>query len=166
LERQLLHTAYLLTGSNEGDRACILQQCREELNRTAGNIVRASALYETAAWGKEDLPAHLNQALKLETNLEPESLLAAIHAIENKLGRVRQEKWGLRSIDIDIIYFGNRVIRTDVLTIPHPLIQQRRFVLVPICEIAGTLEHPVLRVTNETLLAGCSDHLSVVKYQN
>lgn len=160
-----MHTVYLLTGSNEGDRAHTLQQCREELNLRAGNIVQASALYETAAWGKEDLPAHINQALKLETALEPESLLGIIHTIEHKLGRVRQEKWGIRNIDIDIIYFDDQVIQTDVLVIPHPLIQERRFALVPICEIAGMLKHPLLQITNESLLAECRDNLSVVIYQ-
>lgn len=159
-----MHTAYLLTGSNDGDRASLLQQCCEELGM-AGTIVQRSAVYETAAWGKEGLPAHLNQALKLETSLEPETLLETIQAIEKTMGRTRQERWGIRRLDIDIIYFDNLVINSDELVVPHPLLQERRFALIPICEIAGPLLHPIFKKTNEMLLAECTDSLSVVRYQ-
>jgi 2-amino-4-hydroxy-6-hydroxymethyldihydropteridine diphosphokinase len=157
-----LHCAYLLMGSNLGNRLIQLQQAREALS-TYGAVLQASSIYETAAWGKESLPPHYNQALRLQTVLSPLELLQAIHLIEQQLGRVRQEQWGVRSIDIDIIYFDNIILETPQLTIPHIWMQQRRFVLEPLCEIAPQYLHPVFKETNTTLLNRCTDSLSVSK---
>jgi 2-amino-4-hydroxy-6-hydroxymethyldihydropteridine diphosphokinase len=156
-----MYSVYLLTGSNEGDRLQQLNLAAELLREKAGAVVAQSRIYETASWGLEDLPPHYNQALHLQTTLEPLGLLESIREIENKLGRVRQQKWGLRSIDIDIIYFENFVIQRPQLCIPHPLMQERRFVLAPLCEIAPKQMHPVLLKTTETLLETCSDRLQV-----
>lgn len=156
-----MYSVYLLTGSNEGDRRRQLHLACKLLGEQAGAIVAQSRIYETASWGLEDLPPHYNQALHLETLLEPPELLELIRQIENELGRVRQQKWGLRSIDIDIIYFENFIIQRPQLCIPHPLMQERRFVLEPMAEIAPELIHPVLLKTTEALLATCRDPLSV-----
>jgi 2-amino-4-hydroxy-6-hydroxymethyldihydropteridine diphosphokinase len=161
----MMYSVYLITGSNQGDRAVQLSSVLDELRQHAGTVAQTSEVYETEAWGREGLPAHLNQAILLKTALEPLALLAVLQQIERRLGRVRQERWGVRSIDIDIIYFEDRVIDLPDLKIPHPLLQERKFVLVPLTEIAAEWIHPVYGKTNATLLKECLDHLGVAPVQ-
>lgn len=156
--------AYLLLGSNLGDRAALLQGAREYLAATAGEIVAASQLYETAAWGREDQPAYLNQALSVQTGLSAPALLAACLATEQRAGRERLERWGSRTLDVDVLFFGDEIIDTPALTVPHPRLAERRFVLVPLAEIASALVHPQLGETVATLLARCPDPLPVRRW--
>ena len=153
--------AYLLLGSNLGDRAALLAAARQELAATAGEIVAESGLYETAAWGREDQPAFLNQALAVRTALRPEALLAACLAAEQQAGRQRLEHWGSRTLDVDILLFGAEIIDTPTLTVPHPRLPERRFALVPLAEVAGGLVHPQLHESIEALLLHCPDLLPV-----
>ena len=153
--------AYLLLGSNLGNRTALLAQARARLTATAGAIVAASGLYETAAWGREDQPAFLNQALALRTVLSPAELLAVCLAAEQAAGRERQEHWGSRTLDVDILFFGHETITTPTLSVPHPRLAARRFALVPLAEIASALIHPQLGETVVTLLARCPDPLPV-----
>lgn len=161
----MTHTAYLLLGSNQGDRLSLIQAALKAIDsHEAISISAQSSLYETAAWGKENLPPHINIAVAVNTSLAPIELLDAVQAIEQELGRERIEKWGVRTMDIDIIYYDNVVMETSRLTIPHPWLQERRFVLVPLNEIAPTMQHPKLLETNATLLAQCKDTLAVNLY--
>ena len=158
-----MNLVYLLIGSNEGDRLNQLNLACTLLEEKTGKITTRSSIFETAAWGIEDLPPHYNQALMLETEMNSEDLLEVIHEIEHQLGRKRQIKWGLRSIDIDIIYFNDEIINTPNLTIPHALMQERNFVLSPLAEIAPEFIHPILLMTNKKLLEISKDPLSVQK---
>lgn len=161
----MMYSVYLITGSNQGDRAAQLTHVLDELRQHAGKVAQTSKVYETEAWGRAGLPAHLNQAILLETALEPLALLSLLQQIEHRLGRVRQERWGVRSIDIDIIYFEDRIIDLPELKIPHPLLQERNFVLVPLAEMAPDWLHPVLQKTNATLLKESLDQLKVTPMQ-
>lgn len=154
---------YLLLGSNEGDRQAWLQQAVEQL-AALGNINSQSALYQTAAWGIEDQPAFLNMALRLQTELHPLELLQKIHDIEQHLGRQRTLKWGQRTLDIDILFYGDAVIDLPELKVPHPYLQERRFALVPLNEITPDFLHPGLNKTISQLLDECPDKLEVEKY--
>lgn len=156
-----MSVVYLLIGSNEGNRQEQLQKAILLLNQKAGKITGKSSIYETDSWGIEDLPDHYNQALCLETEKTPFELLDLIHKIENELGRKRQEKWGLRSIDIDIIYFDNLVLNEDQLIIPHPLLQKRNFALAPLAELAPHFLHPLLKKPNIELFYLSQDRLKV-----
>ena len=156
--------AYLLLGSNLGDRAALLRQARARLAATAGVIEAESDFYETAAWGREDQPAFLNQALAVRTALSPADLLAACLATEQQAGRERRERWGSRTLDVDILFFGEAIIATPTLIVPHPRLVERRFALVPLAEIAGSRQHPQLCETIDTLLAHCADPLPVVRW--
>lgn len=156
--------AYLLLGSNLGERTALLGTARQELAATAGEIIAASGLYETAAWGREDQPAFLNQALAVRTWLRPEALLAACQATEQRAGRQRLEHWGSRTLDVDILLFGDEIIDTPTLSVPHPRLAERRFALVPLAEIARASRHPQLRETMETLLRSCPDPLPVLPW--
>lgn len=155
--------AYLLLGSNIGDRAAHLQQARHTLAATAGTVVAASAFYETAAWGVEDQPAFLNQVLAIQTTLDAPALLAACLATEQQAGRERIQRWAARTLDVDILLYGDAVIDTPTLSVPHPALPGRRFALTPLAEVAPQLVHPQLGRTIAELLADCPDSLAVVK---
>jgi 2-amino-4-hydroxy-6-hydroxymethyldihydropteridine diphosphokinase len=155
---------YLLLGSNLGDRNKFINEALVEIDRRIGKIFIKSAVYETEAWGKEDQPGFLNIAVGLSTILTPLAVLEAALQIELDLGRIREEKWGSRLIDIDIILFGDKIIKEgDKLQIPHPHMQDRKFVLAPLAEIAPDQVHPVLKLTIMEILERLSDNLAVSK---
>ncbi|MEJ8757175.1 2-amino-4-hydroxy-6-hydroxymethyldihydropteridine diphosphokinase [Pontibacter sp. H259] len=155
---------YLLLGGNLGDRILYLQQARESITAQVGSITQASAIYETAAWGKTDQPSFLNQVLEVATGLTPEQVLQIINQIEHDLGRERLEHWGARVIDIDILFYDDLVQQSQRLTIPHPQLHLRRFTLLPLHELAPDLQHPVLNKSITQLLEHCPDALEVKKY--
>ncbi|WBA42269.1 2-amino-4-hydroxy-6-hydroxymethyldihydropteridine diphosphokinase [Hymenobacter canadensis] len=153
--------AYLLLGSNLGDRATILQEARQYLSEAAGPVVAASGLYETAAWGVEDQPPFLNQALSIQTSFSPTHLLQVCLATEQQAGRVREVRWGARTLDVDILLYGQEIVDLPDLQIPHPRLPERRFALAPLAEIASAIWHPTLQCTVAELLAACPDKLPV-----
>jgi len=141
-----------------------LQLAATNTEKYIGNIVAASSLYQTAAWGKTDQPDFLNQVLIVETELSAADTLSVLLAIEEKMGRVRTEKNAPRIIDIDILFFNDDIIQEKDLIIPHPEIQNRLFVLTPLNELAPNYIHPVLAKTIHELLLGCKDVLNVKKF--
>jgi len=158
-------TAYLLLGGNLGDRMANLKKAIELLNDKVGGVLSVSSLYETAAWGKTDQPAFLNQAVALKTRLSALEVLDFALNIEQELGRVRKDKWGERLIDIDLILFGDQVINIpDKLQVPHPHMQHRKFVMEPLAEIAPDVLHPVLGETMLSICRNISDPLEVKKF--
>ena len=152
---------YLLLGSNLGDRRKKLSDAGELINKQAGEIIKYSGVYETEAWGKTSQPAFLNQVIEISSQLSANQLLSTLQQIEDKLGRVRRDKWGERLIDIDVLYFGHTILIEDHLSIPHPEIPSRRFTLVPLVEIAPDFIHPLLMKSNSALLEECKDELTV-----
>jgi 2-amino-4-hydroxy-6-hydroxymethyldihydropteridine diphosphokinase len=159
-----MNEAYLLTGGNIGNRLEYLTKAKEEVRKRCGSVLQESSIYETAAWGMEEQEAFLNQVLKIETSLDPEHLLKSILQIEEELGRKRHLKYGPRTIDIDILFFNDNVIDQQGLKIPHPQIQNRRFVLVPLNEIASNKIHPAYQKSVSQLLDECPDLLEVNKF--
>ncbi|MBO9703082.1 MAG: 2-amino-4-hydroxy-6-hydroxymethyldihydropteridine diphosphokinase [Sporocytophaga sp.] len=158
-----MESIILLFGSNIGDKTANLTRAVELCSVHIGSINKASSLYSTEPWGKTDQDIFINQVVSFNTNLSVEAALTETQKIEMQLGRVRKEKWGSRTIDIDILYFGNLIKRSKTLFIPHPEIGNRRFTLVPLVEIAPDFKHPVLNITNEEMLNRCEDKLGVVK---
>ncbi len=154
--------AYLGLGSNLGDKEA---NCRKAIALLAksGRIVRASSLYCTKPMGYAAQDDFINVVVELETGLLPEELLKQCRAIEEELGRMRTVHWGPRTIDVDILLYGLVMIETPELTIPHPLLHTRRFVLVPICEIAPQVFHPKLQKTASDLLLNLHDHQRVTR---
>lgn len=161
---QYMNKVFLLIGGNIGDRLQNLHQAIALLSATCGPVIQQSAVYETAAWGKTDQAAFLNQALLLTTSLTPQELITTILSVEEQLGRRRMEKNGPRVIDIDIIFYNDLVMQVPNLTIPHPQLQNRRFVLVPLQEVAPAFVHPVFLKTITELLEDCKDNLAVKKF--
>lgn len=135
------------------------------VNERIGHLVRTSSVYTTKAWGITRQPDFLNQVVEVATTLSPEQVLLATQEIELLLGRQKTEKWGPRIIDIDLLYYNEQVINTDGLTVPHPQIQNRRFTLAPLAEIAPQFTHPVIGKTQLQLLQECPDPLGVTKVQ-
>ncbi len=156
-----MHIAYLLTGTNLGDRCAYLAKAREAAGERCGTILIHSSIFETAAWGKEDQPEFLNQAICIQTDLNARELLNEILSIELSMGRVREEKYGARVIDIDILFFDDEIIHESGLTVPHPFLHERRFALVCMNDIAPELVHPELQLTIGELLISCTDPLEV-----
>ncbi|RZJ81623.1 MAG: 2-amino-4-hydroxy-6-hydroxymethyldihydropteridine diphosphokinase [Flavobacterium sp.] len=159
-----LKVAYLLLGSNLGERERYLEDALKSINQKVGRVFATSAIYETAAWGKTDQPAFLNLAIGIETHLTALELLHNVLDIEKCLGRVRHEKWGARLIDIDIIFYGDEIVNQgNTLIIPHPEMHHRKFVLEPLNEIAARYEHPVLKKSVSEILTSLTDSLTVEK---
>jgi 2-amino-4-hydroxy-6-hydroxymethyldihydropteridine diphosphokinase len=159
-----MNVSYILTGSNLGNRLEYLLKAKEAIGETAGDVANNSFIYETAAWGLEDQPSFLNQALEIHTVHSPSSLLESLLKIEKDLGRKRGAKYGTRLIDIDILFFNEEVIEQKGLTIPHPQLHKRRFALQCLNDIAPTFFHPVFHKNINQLLLECNDTLPVDKF--
>ena len=152
-------------GGNKGDRASYLSQAVEALSKQV-TFISCSQVYESEAWGGVAQNGNfLNQVLLVQTNLDPLALLQVTQKIELELGRTREQHWGDRTIDIDILYFGELVSKDPQLILPHPYISKRRFVLQPLAEILPLKKHPVSGKTSVELLAACSDLGKVVVWK-
>jgi 2-amino-4-hydroxy-6-hydroxymethyldihydropteridine diphosphokinase len=158
-----MNNVFLLLGSNLGDRKLFLQQAIMHIAYDIAPTLKISSVYETQSWGKTDEPDYLNMVIELETELSAEIILDKILAIELVMGRKREEKWGSRIIDIDMLYYNSAVINTPQLTVPHPELHKRRFTLEPLAEIAPDLIHPLLNKTSSQLKNELKDSLIVKK---
>jgi len=159
-----MHTIYLLLGSNMGKPEEQLAGAAHHIKKKIGKISRSSSIYQTAAWGKTDQPDFLNQVIIVESEQAAPVVMNNILSIEKQMGRIRTEKNAPRVIDIDILFFNKEIIHTAQLTVPHPEIQNRRFVLIPLKELSPLLQHPLLHQNISALLAACTDKLDVKKF--
>ena len=158
-----MNSTYLLLGSNMGNSTELLSNAIEQIENKIGPLLLQSNLYATAAWGNTSQPDFLNQAIEVATQLDATETLKEILSIEKNMGRIRTVKNAPRIIDIDILFFNNEIINRIDLIVPHPEIQNRRFVLTPLHEIAPQMIHPVLNKTIDQLLSFCPDQLAVKK---
>ncbi|MDR0687969.1 MAG: 2-amino-4-hydroxy-6-hydroxymethyldihydropteridine diphosphokinase [Prevotellaceae bacterium] len=165
-----MHTAlhppvFLLLGSNMGSRLRLLASACDALQRSGVWIEKKSSVYESAPWGFEAAQNFLNMALQVRTLLPPHLLLRAAQQVERRMGRVRTAGAGYssRPIDIDILFYGDKVVSAPLLSIPHPLLHERRFALAPLAELAPDFVHPALKKTVRELLRACSDTGSVAR---
>lgn len=155
---------YILFGSNQGDKEALLEQACSLMNTRCGMVVERSLPYRSEPWGFEAEEWFLNELIVVETELDPDGLMDALMEIEHELGRVRHpEKAGYhsRTADLDILYYGDRVIRTAKVTAPHPRLHLRRFALLPLCELIPDFLHPEFNKSQQQLLENCSDNSKV-----
>lgn len=156
---------YMLLGSNMGEREQMIKLAVNEIGKKIAPVITQSSFYETAAWGNTDQPAFINMALIIKTDKQAIEVLELALSIEKSLGRVRMERWGSRTIDIDLIFYGQSIINIEnQLIVPHPEMQNRRFVLEPLLEIAPDFIHPVLNLSIKELLESLKDDTAVKKY--
>ena len=156
-----MNRTYLLIGSNVGNRVNNIETATNLLEQQIGKIIKSSSVYETDAWGNTSQPDFLNQAILIETRLNAHKCMQQIFSIENKMGRVRIKKNDPRIIDVDILFFNDEIINEQDLIVPHPQIQNRKFVLIPMNELSPGFIHPVLNQTIGNLLSTCADPLQV-----
>jgi 2-amino-4-hydroxy-6-hydroxymethyldihydropteridine diphosphokinase len=159
-----MNNTYLLLGSNMGNSKASLSKAAVQIEKQIGKVIRQSGLYSTAAWGNTKQPDFLNQVIIVETKLSALQTMQTILNIEKKMGRIRTVKNAPRVIDIDILFFNKEIIEQESLSIPHPQIQNRRFVLVPLNQLSPNLKHPALNKTVHQLLINCPDTLNVKKF--
>ncbi len=154
--------AYLALGSNLGDRAAYLHQARKLIRSQFGGIEAASKIYITKAWGVKDQPDYFNQCLSIKIDLTPDELMLKLLNIESQVGRCRKQKWGRRTIDIDLLFIDQLQWQSTLVTLPHMHLHLRNFVLIPLMEIASDFIHPVFDKTIEELYLACEDTLEVL----
>ena len=161
------HAIFLLLGSNLGDRMKQLEEATAIISKTIGSVVLQSSTYETEPWGFSAEDKFLNKAIRAMTFLLPEEIMEKINEIEKMFGRERQnEGYSSRTLDIDILFYDDLILDQEGLKIPHPRLQDRRFVLIPLNEIAPRLVHPSLKKTIEELLFECKDEKEVFVFAN
>ena len=161
-------TVFILVGSNVGDRAALIDRACASVGDLCGRVIAKSPVYESEPWGFKCEQWFLNQVVKIETMLGPDELMKRLLAIELELGRDRvtpHEGYASRTMDLDILYFGSQIIETEYVTAPHPCLHQRRFALLPLCDLNPEMVHPRLKMTNAELLQMCQDN-GVVKKLN
>lgn len=161
------HTVFLSIGSNIGDR---LKNCKDAIENLADSkeitIIKKSSFYETEPWGDIEQNWFINCVVEIKTELDARNLLALLLTIEKRLGRNRVKKGGPRAIDMDILFFNGEIIKTDNLVVPHPFLHKRRFVLMPLNEVAPEFIHPVLKKTAADLLREANDTKKVIRCKN
>ena len=158
---------YLCLGSNKGDRCRLIEQAVSLLNLSENiKLIRTSALYETEPWGIKNQDWFLNMIAEIKTDLSPEDLLIKCQNIEKTLGRNREKetRWGERSIDIDIIFYDNLISQSELLTVPHPRMHERAFVLIPLMELIPDFVHPVLNKTISDIYDSLEDVEDICLY--
>jgi 2-amino-4-hydroxy-6-hydroxymethyldihydropteridine diphosphokinase len=158
-------TIYLLFGSDTGDKKNYITAVQNLVQNEIGKITAESSLYASEAWGFDSDSLFLNKVIAVESGFDAFEILNITQKIERKLGRAKKtsDKYQSRTIDIDILFYDNKIIETQHLTIPHPQIQNRRFTLMPLAEIAPDFIHPKLQTAISQLLSNCNDNKSVVK---
>jgi len=147
-----------------GEREDYLQNASELLAAEIGVIQKESKIYESVPWGVENQNNYLNQVLEIKSEFSAEEVLERVLQIEDKIGRIRNEKWGERIIDIDILFFNDSIVEKEGVCIPHIHLHNRRFVLIPLNEVAPSFIHPKYNKTIEELLSECKDIESVEEY--
>ena len=159
-----MHKVYLGIGGNIGNKHNNFKKVLIVIEKELGIITKTSSIYETPPWGFESEDNFWNQVVKIETELTPLSLLDSIHKIEKQFGRKREsENYESREMDIDILYFDDIILKKESLVIPHPKIELRKFVLVPLNEIANDFKHPLLESTSFEMLENCKDSSVIFK---
>ena len=158
-----MNYVYLLLGSNLGNRQLFIQKAIRYIEEQVAPVIQSSSVYETQSWGKSDAPDYLNEVLLLQTDMPPRTILEKILAIEIVLGRKREEKWGSRTIDIDILFYGDAIVSEPDLHIPHPELHKRRFTLEPLVEINPNFKHTCFKKTVLALKNELRDDLIVKK---
>ncbi len=157
-----IHYAYISLGTNVGNKKENLVNALNYI-KEENEIIKESSLYSTEPWGNKQQDSFINQVVYIETKKSPLELMKSLLQIEKKMGRERIEKWGPRIIDLDILFYDNEVINEENLTIPHPHIPERKFILIPLKEISETLNHPISNHTIEWHLKTCPDKNKVVR---
>jgi 2-amino-4-hydroxy-6-hydroxymethyldihydropteridine diphosphokinase len=162
------HKVFLLLGSNIHPRSRFLKEAEIRINKAAGKVEQRSSVFESEPWGFRAPVAFLNRILVIKTDLKPMELLKKTQEIERRSGRMQKSAsaaYDSRTLDIDILYFDDRIIHLPELTVPHPQIARRRFTLLPLAEIAPERVHPVLKRNHRQLLAECRDNGKVWKHK-
>ena len=158
-----MNSVFLLLGSNLGNRQFFLHEAIRLIEADISPVLKTSSVYETQSWGKTDAPDYLNQVVLIKTSLSAQEVLHRVLSIELVLGRRREEKWGSRTIDIDILFYGAEIVDDEELSIPHPGLHKRRFTLEPLAEIAPDLIHPILNKSILVIKNELKDDLIVKK---
>lgn len=156
-----MNQAFILLGTNLGHKMANLQEAISLIEKKNIAIYCKSSAYETAAWGNTNQDNFYNQVIEVNTELCANDLLQTLLKIETQMGRIRNQKWEARIIDLDILYFNHEIIDTENLKVPHPYLHVRRFTLAPLVQIAPEFLHPVFNKTNTELLQNCSDESEV-----